>query len=146
MADRFSYSSAPQRKVKALQFGVLDAEFLVRPAPGCGPVVMIVSCWLLLLRHRAVHAQPAPHVWLLRPLLQCSRCRRQRCALLAALRCCPPAAAAPCNLQRRYSVAKIETSQTYEKGRPKLGGLSDPRMGTMDRALKVGTWLEFDSC
>lgn len=30
MADRFSYSSAPQRKVKALQFGVLDAEFLVR--------------------------------------------------------------------------------------------------------------------
>jgi DNA-directed RNA polymerase II subunit RPB1 len=68
MADRFSYSSAPQRKVKALQFGVLDAEFL-----------------------------------------------------------------------RRYSVAKIETSQTYEKGRPKLGGLSDPRMGTMDRALKCTT-------
>ena len=29
MADRFSYSPAPQRKVKALQFGVLDAEFLV---------------------------------------------------------------------------------------------------------------------
>ena len=27
--DRFTYSSAPQRKVKALQFGVLDAEFLV---------------------------------------------------------------------------------------------------------------------
>lgn len=30
MADRFSYSAAPHRKVKALQFGVLDAEFLVR--------------------------------------------------------------------------------------------------------------------
>jgi DNA-directed RNA polymerase beta' subunit len=42
-------------------------------------------------------------------------------------------------LQRRYSVAKIETSQTYEKGRPKLGGLSDPRLGTMDRALKCTT-------
>ena len=27
--DRFTYSSAPQRKVKALQFGVLDADFLV---------------------------------------------------------------------------------------------------------------------
>lgn len=27
--DRFTYSSAPQRKVKTLQFGVLDAEFLV---------------------------------------------------------------------------------------------------------------------
>lgn len=51
----------------------------------------------------------------------------------------------PCTLQRRYSVAKIETSQTYEKGRPKLGGLSDPRMGTMDRALKVGSWLECDA-
>jgi hypothetical protein len=36
-------------------------------------------------------------------------------------------------------VAKIETSQTYEKGRPKLGGLSDPRLGTMDRALKCTT-------
>ncbi|PSC72236.1 DNA-directed RNA polymerase II subunit 1 [Micractinium conductrix] len=66
--DRFTYSPAPQRKVKALQFGILDAEFL-----------------------------------------------------------------------RRYSVAKIETSQTYEKGRPKLGGLSDPRLGTMDRALKCTT-------
>ncbi|EFN55020.1 hypothetical protein CHLNCDRAFT_134851 [Chlorella variabilis] len=66
--DRFTYSPAPHRKVKALQFGVLDAEFL-----------------------------------------------------------------------RRYSVAKIETSQTYEKGRPKLGGLSDPRLGTMDRALKCTT-------
>lgn len=45
----------------------------------------------------------------------------------------------PAPHQRRYSVAKIETSQTYEKGRPKLGGLSDPRMGTMDRALKCTT-------
>lgn len=27
--DRFTYSSAPQRKVKLLQFGVLDADFLV---------------------------------------------------------------------------------------------------------------------
>lgn len=27
--DRFTHSSAPQRKVKALQFGVLDADFLV---------------------------------------------------------------------------------------------------------------------
>ncbi|GAB4819036.1 hypothetical protein N2152v2_006082 [Parachlorella kessleri] len=68
MSDRFSYSSAPARKVKRLQFGILDPDFV-----------------------------------------------------------------------RRYSVAKIETSQTYEKGRPKLGGLSDPRMGTMDRAVKCTT-------
>lgn len=36
-------------------------------------------------------------------------------------------------------MAKIETSQNYDKGRPKLGGLSDPRMGTMDRAMKCTT-------
>lgn len=35
--------------------------------------------------------------------------------------------------QRRYSVAKIDSSDTYEKGRPKPGGLSDLRMGTLDR-------------
>ncbi|KAG2453789.1 hypothetical protein HYH02_001998 [Chlamydomonas schloesseri] len=34
---------------------------------------------------------------------------------------------------KAYSVAEIVTSETYEKGKPKLGGLSDPRMGTMDR-------------
>lgn len=35
---------------------------------------------------------------------------------------------------RKYSVAKIDSSDTYEKGRPKAGGLSDLRMGTMDKA------------
>ena len=41
----------------------------------------------------------------------------------------------PCypRTQRKYSVAKIETSDTYEKGLPKAGGLSDLRMGTMDK-------------
>jgi hypothetical protein len=34
--DRFTYSSAPQRKVKTLQFGVLDAEFLVSGGKGRG--------------------------------------------------------------------------------------------------------------
>ena len=36
-------------------------------------------------------------------------------------------------------MAKIDTSTTYEKGRPKSGGLSDLRMGTMDRAFKCAT-------
>lgn len=36
-------------------------------------------------------------------------------------------------------MCEIETSETYEKGRPKRGGLSDPRMGTMDRAMKCET-------
>ncbi|GAX77905.1 hypothetical protein CEUSTIGMA_g5347.t1 [Chlamydomonas eustigma] len=35
---------------------------------------------------------------------------------------------------KKYSVAKIDSSDTYEKGRPKPGGLSDLRLGTMDRA------------
>jgi hypothetical protein len=64
----------------------------------------------------------------------------KRCVLLSARRLLPHTSVPPHPLpQRRYSVAKIETSQTYEKGRPKLGGLSDPRMGTMDRALKCTT-------
>ncbi|GLI67975.1 hypothetical protein VaNZ11_012311 [Volvox africanus] len=60
--DRFSYSSAPVRQVKAVQFSVWDPAEI-----------------------------------------------------------------------KAYSVAEIITSETYEKGKPKLGGLSDPRMGTMDR-------------
>ncbi|KAK9843436.1 hypothetical protein WJX81_002541 [Elliptochloris bilobata] len=66
--DRFSYSSAPIKRPKAVQFGILDPDFL-----------------------------------------------------------------------RKYSVAKIDTSTTYEKGRPKSGGLSDLRLGTMDRAFKCAT-------
>ena len=41
--------------------------------------------------------------------------------------------------QRRYSVVGIETSETYEKGRPKPKGLSDPRLGTLDRSMKCLT-------
>lgn len=43
------------------------------------------------------------------------------------------------SLQRKFSVAKIETSDTYEKGLPKAGGLSDLRMGTMDKHGSVCT-------
>lgn len=42
-------------------------------------------------------------------------------------------------LQRKYSVVKIEVSQTYDNGRPKLNGLSDPRLGTMDRGIICST-------
>ncbi len=42
-------------------------------------------------------------------------------------------------MQRRYSVVKVEVSQTYEKGKPKPGGLSDLKMGTLDRNLKCET-------
>ena len=42
-------------------------------------------------------------------------------------------------LQRRYSVAKIDNAQTYEKGSAKMGGLSDPRLGTMDRQVECLT-------
>jgi hypothetical protein len=30
MGDRFSHSSAPVRRVKAIQFGILDPDFIVR--------------------------------------------------------------------------------------------------------------------
>lgn len=41
--------------------------------------------------------------------------------------------------QRRYSVCLVDNPGTYERGRPKVGGLSDPRLGTMDRSYKCET-------
>ncbi|KAH9466080.1 hypothetical protein MJO29_007760 [Puccinia striiformis f. sp. tritici] len=40
-----------------------------------------------------------------------------------------------------FSVARIEHPETYEEGgiHPKVGGLSDPRMGTIDRNMKCQT-------
>eukprot|EP00253_Pinus_taeda_P007579 PITA_07579 len=34
---------------------------------------------------------------------------------------------------RSMSVMQVEHPETYERGKPKIGGLSDPRMGTIDR-------------
>ena len=34
------------------------------------------------------------------------------------------------------SVALIDSGETYERGKPKHGGMSDPRMGTIDRTLR----------
>ena len=39
----------------------------------------------------------------------------------------------------RVSVAKIEHAQIMEDGKPKLGGLADPRMGTIDRNVLCAT-------
>eukprot|EP00898_Chlorokybus_atmophyticus_P000376 jgi/Chlat1/1339/Chrsp119S01776 len=40
---------------------------------------------------------------------------------------------------RQMAVAKIESSDLYDRGVPKMGGLNDPRMGTLDRSLKCQT-------
>ncbi|MCO5588461.1 hypothetical protein L7F22_042417 [Adiantum nelumboides] len=40
---------------------------------------------------------------------------------------------------RQMSVVKIESSETYDRGKPKLGGLSDPHLGTIDRQMKCET-------
>ncbi|KAL5727166.1 DNA-directed RNA polymerase [Ranunculus cassubicifolius] len=40
---------------------------------------------------------------------------------------------------RQVSVAQIENSETSEKGKLKIGGLSDPRLGTTDRKIKCQT-------
>ena len=42
-------------------------------------------------------------------------------------------------LQRRYSVVKVESSDMYERGRPKVGGLNDLALGTMDRQERCTT-------
>eukprot|EP00239_Pterosperma_sp_CCMP1384_P006329 CAMPEP_0197853630 /NCGR_PEP_ID=MMETSP1438-20131217/23089_1 /TAXON_ID=1461541 /ORGANISM="Pterosperma sp., Strain CCMP1384" /LENGTH=138 /DNA_ID=CAMNT_0043468107 /DNA_START=148 /DNA_END=561 /DNA_ORIENTATION=+ len=66
--DKFPYSSAPVKRVRYMQFGVLSPEELIRA-----------------------------------------------------------------------SVCKVETSDTYDRGVPKDKGLSDLRMGTMDRAFLCKT-------
>eukprot|EP00850_Spirogloea_muscicola_P026837 SM011092S18853 [mRNA] locus=s11092:15:416:- [translate_table: standard] len=40
---------------------------------------------------------------------------------------------------RQMSVCKIESSDTFDRGKAKLGGLSDPRLGTIDRQVKCET-------
>ncbi|KAL5997271.1 DNA-directed RNA polymerase II subunit rpb1 [Asimina triloba] len=42
---------------------------------------------------------------------------------------------------RQMSVIQIEYSETMERGKPKPGGLSDPRLGTIDRKLKCETCM-----
>lgn len=37
------------------------------------------------------------------------------------------------SLEKRMSVASIEYAEVYENGKPKLGGLMDPRQGVIDR-------------
>ena len=43
--------------------------------------------------------------------------------------------------QRQMSVVQIEHSETTERGKPKPGGLSDPRLGTIDRKMKCETCM-----
>ncbi|XP_077241839.1 DNA-directed RNA polymerase II subunit RPB1-like isoform X2 [Tasmannia lanceolata] len=42
---------------------------------------------------------------------------------------------------RQMSVVQIEHSETMERGKPKPGGLSDPRLGTIDRKMKCETCI-----
>jgi len=39
------------------------------------------------------------------------------------------------------SVVQIEHAETMERGKPKPGGLSDPRLGTIDRKIKCETCM-----
>ena len=42
-------------------------------------------------------------------------------------------------MQRRYSVAQITSGDSMDKGKPKVGGVNDLRLGTMDRTLNCLT-------
>ncbi|GMP87330.1 hypothetical protein CsSME_00039748 [Camellia sinensis var. sinensis] len=42
---------------------------------------------------------------------------------------------------RQMSVVQIEHSETIERGKPKLGGFSDLRLGTIDRKMKCETCM-----
>ena len=80
---------------------------------------------------------PAPARQKLSPPAYCQRLDFSAPALLLPLTLF--LSSFPTPSQRRYSVAKIDSGQTYERGRPKLGGLADPRLGTIDRAVKCST-------
>ncbi|KAF8022821.1 hypothetical protein BT93_F0363 [Corymbia citriodora subsp. variegata] len=41
--------------------------------------------------------------------------------------------------KRQMSVVQVEHGETMEWGKPKLGGLSDPRLGTVDRKMRCET-------
>ncbi|EEE68068.1 hypothetical protein OsJ_26081 [Oryza sativa Japonica Group] len=43
--------------------------------------------------------------------------------------------------KRQMSVVQIEHAETMERGKPKPGGLSDPRLGTIDRKIKCETCM-----
>ncbi|KAK4368173.1 hypothetical protein RND71_011965 [Anisodus tanguticus] len=43
--------------------------------------------------------------------------------------------------KRQMSVVHIEHGETTERGKPKPGGLSDPRLGTIDRKMKCETCM-----
>ncbi|GJU14127.1 DNA-directed RNA polymerase II subunit 1 [Tanacetum coccineum] len=44
-------------------------------------------------------------------------------------------------VRREISVLQIQHGETTEKGKPKVAGLSDPRLGTMDRKTKCETCM-----
>ena len=44
-------------------------------------------------------------------------------------------------LKRQMSVVHIEHGETTERGKPKVAGLSDPRLGTIDRKMKCETCM-----
>jgi DNA-directed RNA polymerase II subunit RPB1 len=90
----FAYSSAPLRKVKEVQFGILSPEEIVS-------LPKVFVWW----RHASAH-------------------------------CCIHSHA-----QKAYSVCKIEFPEVLEEGtgKVKVGGLMDPRLGTVDRNFKCQT-------
>ncbi|KAG2328790.1 hypothetical protein Bca52824_011518 [Brassica carinata] len=44
-------------------------------------------------------------------------------------------------MKMQMSVVHVEHSETTEKGKPKVGGLSDTRLGTIDRKVKCETCM-----
>ena len=149
--DKFPYSSAPLRRVKGIQFGILDPEFLVGLH---GIHAMLLPQYGCAVSGNRFHTFLPQHSFYNVARAQIS----YKCVFhLLSIAwhaifwfCMQVAKPVPVScknvaedyfplLQRRYSVAKIDVGQTYENGRPKLNGLSDPRLGTMDRAVKCTT-------
>lgn len=127
--DRFTPSRAPVKRVKAIQLGVWDPEEIVSPSPSSllcmssapyaeaamDSLSIIQPCW-----HRMLEADIAAGQFAATDCLLALCTRMLSCCMLFCI-------------QKKYSVCHVESPELFEKQKPKAGGLSDPRMGTMDK-------------
>lgn len=128
--DRFTPSRAPVKRVKSVQFGVWNPEEIVSAAERWNTQNTRQAYLHICLDHR-------------HHLMQHTQknvcCLYWMCTVAAAFiperlpATVPCLCTTLCMVQKKYSVCHVEAAELFEKGVAKSGGLSDPRMGTMDK-------------
>jgi hypothetical protein len=132
--DRFTPSRAPVKRVKAVQFGIWNPEEIVSPvtlhtmhAVAHAATPHSMRCMF----QGAEHPEDGP---VSMPYKRMSPWHVSLVLFGEAVACCWCCSAAVLvHSQKKYSVCSVEAAELFEKGVAKAGGLSDPRMGTMDK-------------